>query len=76
MKKTYCKPMVAFESFQMTSNIAGTCVVMGNSGNENSCTYFDSVSGWTFFTNGGCNMNLTEMFCYHIPTDDTSIFAS
>lgn len=80
MKKTYQKPVVMFESFQMTSNIAGTCVrYEGNQADGKSCGIYDN--GWTIFLtgvdNGVCALGPDpEKFCYHAPTDDTSVFAS
>ena len=78
MKKTYVKPMVAFENFQMLANVAGTCSEKANSADENNCEYIGG-NEWTYFNdvvNGNCEMPLTSEHCYHVPTDAASIFAS
>lgn len=42
MKKKYEKPMVLFEDFTMSTNIAGDCDVLTSSPNEkSSCAYTD-----------------------------------
>ena len=81
MKKTYVKPMVAFENFQMKANIAGSCTHMGNQANGNSCVFQDN--GWTIFlidnsacTEGEFKLPVDSEVCYDVPTADTSIFNS
>ena len=68
MKKTYAKPMVSFESFAFSSNIAGGCEFMDN--------------GFAIFYsgNGECIQspqedNLGDL-CYHVSTDASRMFMS
>ena len=80
MKKTYAKPQIVFESFQLTANIAGDCNTRPNSTNEATCGYNDN--GWIVFQNSAvCNVlagpdgNYNRL-CYHVPTGDISVFTS
>lgn len=80
MKKTYAKPQIVFESFQLTANIAGGCNTGPNSADEATCGYNDN--GWIVFQNSAvCNVlagpdgNYNRL-CYHVPTGDMSVFTS
>lgn len=81
MKKTYAKPQIVFESFQLTANIAGDCNTRPNSTNEATCGYYDD-NGWIIFQNSAvCNMpanagDQNDKLCYHVPTGDISVFTS
>ena len=76
MKKTYVKPMVAFENFQMTSSVAGTCKSIATTTDGNTCVYV-AGNGWVYFNmNTTCTTPYNESFCYHVPTEDTTVFAS
>ena len=80
MKKTYAKPQIVFESFQLTANIAGDCNTKPNSTNEATCGYNDN--GWIVFQNSAvCNVQVGpdgkhNGLCYHVPTGDMSVFTS
>jgi hypothetical protein len=82
MKKAYVKPTISFESFKMSSSIAGTCVLQANSGDPNSCEYTTSM-GFVIFT-AACtgkdeysSQDGTEYgVCYDVPTADVKVFAS
>ena len=80
MKKTYAKPQIVFESFQLTANIAGDCNTRPNSTNEATCGYNDN--GWIIFQSGPlCTMpvgqdGIYDRICYHVPTGDISVFTS
>ena len=80
MKKTYAKPQIVFESFQLTANIAGDCNTKPNIANEATCGYNDN--GWIVFQNGAvCNFpagpdGKHNGLCYHVPTGDISVFTS
>lgn len=80
MKKTYAKPQIVFESFQLTANIAGGCNTSPNSTNEATCGYNDN--GWIVFQNSAvCNVYADQdgkhnRLCYHVPTGDISVFTS
>lgn len=83
MKKTYVKPEVYFESFELSANIAAGCGAgykgKVNSHDINSCgCYFNSRVIFntericTDFTQDGTEYGL----CYDIPNGDNKIFAS
>ena len=81
MKKTYAKPQIVFESFQLTANIAGDCNTRPNSTNEATCGYNDN--GWIVFQNSSVCTDIQvdpdgkhNRLCYHVPTGDMSVFAS
>lgn len=80
MKKTYAKPQIVFESFQLTANIAGDCNTRPNSADEATCGYYDN--GWIVFQNSAvCNFpagpdGKHNGLCYHVPTGDISVFTS
>ena len=80
MKKTYAKPQIVFESFQLTANIAGGCNTGPNSADEATCGYNDN--GWIVFQNSAvCNFpagpdGKHNGLCYHVPTGDMSVFTS
>ncbi|MBE6919467.1 MAG: hypothetical protein E7469_07270 [Ruminococcaceae bacterium] len=90
MKKTYTKPEISFESFLMSTNIAGDCEIRANTNtNYNTCghVYGDKILFGTDL--GGClryegknqlinpGSGLTnDSFCYHTPTEASNIFNS
>ena len=92
MKKTYAKPMVSFESFAFSSNIAGgcgdvigmhaanSCAVYGTfSEPSNTCKFIDGDYS-IFFSNFECMMYPQEDqlgdLCYHVSTDTSRMFMS
>ena len=88
MKKAYTKPEIAYESFMMSTNIAGDCegATPSNYSNYNSCALL--VSGVFVFLDSltGCNkesdyiqigdLDQYNGYCYHTPTETTNIFNS
>ncbi|MBE6569628.1 MAG: hypothetical protein E7658_05365 [Ruminococcaceae bacterium] len=84
MKKTYVKPMIVFESFKLTTNIAngGTCDKKVGNPSEGTCgiptapgspiTLFDSSVG------AGCTMTGVDGVdgCYHVPEAGLYLFNS
>jgi hypothetical protein len=83
MKKNYSKPEIVFESFKMTTSVAGPCVHKGNSSDQNTCD-FDTGVGVIFAQALVCNEADGEFnvqdgefdFCYDTPTADQRVFAS
>lgn len=76
MKKEYVKPEIVFESFKMSTSIAGPCVFDHNATDRSSCSV--DVGGFTLFSSEGtCEVigNESEV-CYHVPTDDFRTFTS
>lgn len=82
MKKEYCKPIVVFESFSMSTNIAGDCEYKTNIPSRNTCAYYSS-GGIALFTATMVNVcdftpsdGKGDGFCYHIPEGGPNIFNS
>lgn len=81
MKKVYTKPQIAFESFQLTSNIAGDCTTRPHLTDETTCGYRVDDSWIIFQGNPPCNFPIGQdgrydKICYHVPTGDISVFTS
>ena len=47
MKKTYCKPQIAFESFELTSSIAAGCAIPANQNLDGQCSI--TIGGMDLF---------------------------
>lgn len=84
MKKTYVKPQVVFESFILSTNIAGNCGNPTHTPAYGTCAYeweeefvgtvkvfLDSMSACETTKEDGSNG-----ICYHVPTDTTRLFNS
>lgn len=75
VKKAYSKPNVEFVDFSLSGSIAATCTHQGTNTDSNSCGYEDN--GWLVYAqNSFCDIGIDKEFCYHVPTEDTSIFGS
>lgn len=89
MKREYTKPFVVFESFSMSTNIAGdcetpyvnniakgTCAVLGTGG----IAVFNSSVGaackYTPVQMGGSSMDEYNGLCYYNPTEYNNLFNS
>ena len=81
MKKTYVRPEVYFESFELSASIAAGCGTGFNHDNTNfsnpdSCQYFFGTEK-VFLNIGPCTLtNNKDKFCYNVPTDNQAIFSS
>lgn len=83
MKKTYEKPEVYFESFELSTSIATGCGVGYNHQNTNfsngSTCYLIFGTKRIFLTStAGCTKTDFDenQFCYHVPTSDSKVFSS
>ena len=83
MKKAYEKPMIVFENFSLSTNIAAGCEVKPDTqANYDSCGV--DFSGDIVFTVSlsGCKDTKIEdsgeynSICYHVPSDAKNIFIS
>lgn len=85
MKKAYEKPQIMFESFAVSTNIAGDCEVQTALPSNNTCGL--DFSGLVVFMKGmnGCsNIQVDNEggdgdyngICYHVLTGDKNLFAS
>lgn len=76
-RKSYSKPCVEFVNFSLSGSIAAVCRYAGTNTDGNTCGYLDN--GWIMFAvEGVCTFQLPkdQDFCYHVPTEDTSVFSS
>ena len=75
MKKAYSKPIITFESFTLSTNIAAGCEFRVNSGD----LLFPGV-GFVFVQNCdypvGTDDGQYNGICYHVPIDTANVFAS
>lgn len=84
MKKTYTKPEISFESFLMSTSIAGDCEqpFVVNMPTEGSCA-IEGTGGMNLFNADMVNIcnttppgGLYNGLCYHNPTDANNLFNS
>ena len=83
VKKQYDKPMIIFESFSLSTSIAGDCELpYVNNATKGNCGVPDATKQYFVFTDSttGCNFpgsdDKYEGLCYHVPTEATSLFNS
>ena len=88
MKKTYSKPDIAFESFSLSTSIAGNCEVKTDTKAGGECAYPMDGLGNVFLTTihacrvvGGTPITDEQSlvfngFCYHVPTENRNLFNS
>ena len=82
MKKTYMRPVLVIESFQLDAAVAASCSSQGFfpiGHGESSCTAFEGQ----FFNHQHCEMDLTgsggdgnDTICYHGPFTSGLTFIS
>ena len=79
MKKTYIKPEITFESFELATSIAAGCVLIGSNSEMYVCPVTDSESGLTFFSSDGCMTRPSDgdqSICYNVPLEGYGVFTS
>ena len=81
MKKAYSKPQIVFESFVLSRSIASGCeFISGNYSDASSCTFTDPKTKWNIFINSQCEIGSDTLedgdICYHVSTEDRTIFNS
>lgn len=84
MKKKYSKPDIAFESFSLSTSIAGNCEVKTDTKGGGECGYPMDGLGILFVVGMNvCNVPITDEqslnyngFCYHVPMENSSLFNS
>jgi hypothetical protein len=87
MRKAYAKPDIVFESFALSTSIAGNCEVKTYTPNSGNCGYkFGGIM--VFITDvTGCKLQIPDgsenivdengdAFCYHNPSEDNNLFNS
>lgn len=79
MKKIYTKPQIAYESFELSENIA-MCELITSNQERYTCSVFDPETGWTIFNSSasGCIQTPAdgENICYEVPFEDYNVFIS
>lgn len=81
MKKEYSKPLISYESFELSQSIAEGCEVISNYGNGMCVLTISEEDGLVFFTDSisGCRItstNLLDGICYDVPSDYSQVFTS
>lgn len=81
MKKTYCKPQISFEDFELSANIAAKCAISVGPDDLQHCAYEIPGIGKLFLrTYSECEYKLRTDgefgLCYHIPMERNSLFNS
>lgn len=79
MRKKYETPKLYYEQFSLSSQIA-SCVNTAIFEMNGCPVSVPELGGATIFLNNGiCDFytpNVDDMICYHVPTDDMSVFTS
>lgn len=78
IKKVYSKPGVEFVDFSLAGSIASTCVYTGTHADIDTCGFTtEDSNGWIYFAQNVCDIAVADKdFCYHVPTEDQSVFNS
>ena len=87
MKKPYEKPAILFESFVLSTSIAGDCETIITNLSKGVCGYKPGRADAIFLQDiTGCVVKEqddpytpyggTNTFCYHVPTDYMNLFNS
>lgn len=84
MKREYSKPMIAFESFSLSTNIAGDCEVKVKTFAKNQCGYIVNAGlrSTIVFTSAVAGCHTVEAdgdhdgICYHVPSENYNLFNS
>lgn len=79
MKRVYRKPALIYDSFEMSTNIAGNCEGIANFA-ENFCSVTINIGfDIEVFNNSNCEWTgpqAEDMVCYHAPSDSNNVFTS
>lgn len=82
MKAIYEKPMIVFEDFSLSVNIAGDCERIVGNHEKGTCGVKGSAPGLDLFIEGvtGCfvtnDADEYDGYCYHNPTEYNNLFNS
>lgn len=79
MKKTYCKPQISFEDFELCANIAAGCAFPTDHWKD-ACAY-EILGGYNVFVYEATACRYKQQdgaygVCYHLPMDTKNIFTS
>ena len=78
MKKSYIKPIIAFESLAVSANVAAGCALISTNNADYVCPVIDEESGWTLFSEAPCMImpDPDDTICYDIPLANSNVFVS
>lgn len=82
MKKQYSKPEIEFQSFSLSTRIAGDCERKVGNPSKGTCGIPGSAPGLDLFseTVDGCGIHSStdenDGFCYHVPITESTLFNS
>ena len=84
MKKKYSSPDIAFESFSLSTSIAGNCEFKTHTPAAETCGYFLEGVGMVFIADiQACVVPISDElsyifngFCYHVPVENSTLFNS
>ena len=84
MKRAYSTPDIVFDSFSLSSSIAGPCSYDTNTQNQNTCAVI--IGNRKVFTSAvlGCRLEDSTVvdsgiyngICYHVPVNGFNVFNS
>ena len=79
MKKTYVKPQIAYESFQLSTSIAASCALLGSVSAQYICPVYDEELGLNYFADSTAlcdTVPANSKICYDVPMENFNIFSS
>lgn len=79
MRKPYVKPEIAYESFELTTNIAANCSLFSTPQAAFICAVLDPELGETIFSDDNCDFSppgVNDRICYDVPFENQNVFAS
>lgn len=86
MKKKYVKPVIIFENFSLSTNIAGDCESTVGNPSKGTCAVIGTGDIYMFSgTVTQCDYKPEDLggeedkwngFCYHVPTEYNNLFNS
>ena len=80
MKKTYTKPQIVYDCFEIADSIAAGCKYFNTNQAPYICPIFDPESEFTIFSDYiNCAMTPphgNDSICYHIPVNDWNVYMS
>ena len=78
MKKTYEKPEIEFDSFELSQSIAGNCAAIAHD-EDATCKATVEYGPFTFFAWGACPDTPApgdNSICYDVPALESRVFSS
>ena len=80
MKKSYVKPQLMFDSFELTDSIAAGCAFLSSNHDPYVCAVLDTELGYTIFSDYAICQSTppggNDSICYHIPVADYNVYTS